>query len=94
MDGWIIGLVAGGALLLVLVLLLVVVMKAAATTAETAQAVLVALEDVKASTAPMNNAVNDFGQFDPATQFPPEDPVTSGDPGAGVNMEQQNGKEG
>ncbi len=84
MDGWIIGLVAGGALLLVLVLLLVVVMKAAATTAQTAQAVLVALEDVKASTASVNN----FGQFDPETQSPPETL------GAGVSMEQQNGKEG
>ena len=94
MDGWIIGLLAGGALLLVLVLLLVVVMKAAATTAETAQAVLVALEDVKASTAPMNNAVNNLGQFDPETQFPPETQSPPETPGAGVNMEQQNGKEG
>ena len=90
MDGWIIGLVAGGALLLVLVLLLGVVTKAAATTAQTAQAVLVALEDVKASTAPVNN----LGQFDPETQFPPETQSPPGTPGAGVNMEQQNGKEG
>ena len=88
MDGWIIGLVAGGVLLLGLVLLLAVVMKAAATTAQTAQAVLVALEDVKASTAPMSNAVNNLGQFDPEAPSPPETP------GAGVSMEQQNGKEG
>jgi len=50
----------------------------------------VALEDVKASTASVNN----LGQFDPETQFPPETQSPPETLGAGVNMEQQNGKEG
>ncbi len=66
MDGWIIGLVAGGVLLLGLVVVLRVVVKAAATTADTAQAILVALEDVRTSTAPLNS----LRQFDPDPQLP------------------------
>jgi len=65
-DGWIIALVAGGVVLLCLVVLLGVVVKAAATTARTAQAVLVALDEVKASTAPLA----DLRPFDPATLGP------------------------
>ena len=53
MDGWIVGLVAGGAALLLIVVLLGVVVKAATRTAETAKAVLVALEEVKANMAPL-----------------------------------------
>ena len=75
MDAWIIGLVAGGVLLLVLVGVLRVVVKAAATTAETAQAILVALEDVKSSTASLGN----LGQFDPETLGPSVGPDVGGD---------------
>ncbi|HSH61982.1 MAG TPA: hypothetical protein VK988_20500 [Acidimicrobiales bacterium] len=57
---------AGGVLLLGLVVVLSVVVKAAATTAETAQAILVALEDVKASTAPLQG----LSQFDPEPLSP------------------------
>jgi type II secretory pathway component PulM len=60
MNGWIIGLVAGGVLLLVLVVLLGVVVKAAATTAKTAQAVLAAMEEVRANTA----ALAELGELD------------------------------
>ncbi len=48
-----IGLLAGGAVLVLMVVLLSVVLKAAARTAATAQAVLVALEEVKANMAPL-----------------------------------------
>jgi type II secretory pathway component PulM len=51
MDGWIIGLVAGMVVLLVLVVVLRVVVKAATETATTAQAVLTAVEEIKANTA-------------------------------------------
>ncbi len=66
MDGWIIGLVVGGVLLLGLVVVLRVVVKAAATTAETAQAILVALEDLRSTTAPLAQ----LGRLDPETLGP------------------------
>ncbi len=44
---------AGGAVLVLMVVLLGVVVKAATRTAATAQAVLVALEEVKANMAPL-----------------------------------------
>jgi hypothetical protein len=76
LDGWIIGLVVGGVLLLGLVVVLRVVVKAAATTAETAQAILVALEDVKSSTAPLTN----LRQFDPE-MLRPDVSAGTGTPG-------------
>ena len=90
MDAWIIGLVAGAVLLLVLVVVLRVVVKAAATTAETAQAILVALEDVKSRTAPLS----DLGQFDPETLGPSVSPngTPAVEPSAGA--EEQREKEG
>ena len=83
MDGWIIGLVVGGVLLLGLVMVLRVVVKAAATTAETAQAILVALENVKSSTAPLTN----LGQFDPELLRPnvSAGPGTAGPPTSSGN---------
>ncbi len=51
MDGWFIGLLAGALVLVLLVVLLSVVVRAAAPTAATAQAVLAALDEVKANTA-------------------------------------------
>ena len=48
-----IGLLAGGAVLVLMVVLMGVVVKAAARTAATARAVLVALEELKANTAPL-----------------------------------------
>ena len=51
MDGWIIGLVAGMVVIVVLVVALRVVVKAATATATTAQAVLTAVEEIKANTA-------------------------------------------
>ncbi len=53
MDPWIIGLVAGAVVLVLMVVLLSVVVKVAARTADTAQQVLVALEELKANTAPL-----------------------------------------
>ena len=93
MDAWIIGLVAGGVLLLVLVGVLRVVVKAAAMTAETAQAILVALEDVKSSTAPLAN----LGQFDPETLGPPvvaSNPNGTGAVDPGTGAEEHREKEG
>ena len=63
MDGWFIGLLAGAVVLVLLVVLLGVVVKAAERTAATAQAVLVALEEVKANTAPLAA----LGSFEPET---------------------------
>jgi len=82
LDGWIIGLIAGGVLLLCLMVLVGVVIKAASTTAQTAQAILVALEDVKASTAPLSK----LRPFDPETMGPEVRFRTA--------MEEQRGKEG
>ena len=82
MDGWIIGLIAGAVLLLCLMVLVGVVIKAASTTAQTAQAILVALEDVKASTAPLSN----LRPFDPETMGP--------EASTGITMEEQRGKDG
>ena len=102
MDGWIIALLAGGVALVGLAVLLGVVVKSAATTAQTAQAVLDALEDIKASTAPLAQ----LGRFDPETMGPAVTPVDGpGDgrprPGNGtaagqdeVAAEEQRGKEG
>ena len=53
MDGWIIALVAGMVVIVLFVVLLGAVVKAATTTATTAQAVLTALEEIKATTAPL-----------------------------------------
>ncbi len=88
MDGWTIGLVAGGALLLGLVVLFGVVVKAAATTARTAQAILMALEEVKASTAPLS----DLRQFDPDGTVASGNGAGAVNPGAGT--EERQGKEG
>ncbi len=73
MDGWVIGLLAGGAVLVVMVVLLGVVVKAAARTAATAQEVLIALEELKATMAP------------PADLASPDLPKgTTGTPSAGL----------
>ena len=53
MDGWFIGLLAGALALVLLVVLLGAVVKAATRTAATAEAVLAALDEVKANTAPL-----------------------------------------
>ena len=57
-----IGLVAGAVVLVLMVVLLSVVVKVASRTADTAQQVLVALEELKANTAPLA----DFGSGDVA----------------------------
>ena len=93
MDAWIIGLVAGGVLFLVLVGVLRVVVKAAATTAETARAVLVALEDIKASTAPLAQ----LRRLDPEAVAPESEAGPTGngaraEPGTGA--EEQRGTQG
>lgn len=108
MDAWIIGLLVGGVVLGGLVVLLGIVVKSAATTAETAKAVLAALEDVRANTAPLAS----LADFDPESLAPhlgavepaPVEPSAAGgqaragngaaakEPGPGA--EEQRGKEG
>ncbi len=50
MDGWTIGLLIGGAAIVLLLVLMVVVVRTASKVASRAEAVLVALEDVRAKT--------------------------------------------
>ncbi|MDP8975320.1 MAG: hypothetical protein M3N28_02935 [Actinomycetota bacterium] len=71
-----------------LVLVLRVVLKAAATTAETAQAILIALEEVRASTAPLNS----LGQFDPDPRLPGGN--GSGAVDSGAEVEEYREKDG
>ena len=84
MDGWFIGLLAGAVVLVLLVVLLGVVVKAAERTAATAEAVLAALEEVKANTAPLAA----LGSFDPGpgpTAGPPQTGRVPGPPEGGGN---------
>lgn len=109
MDGWIIGLVAGGLVLVALMVLLGVVVKSAATTAQTAQAVLDALEEIKATTAPLADLrALDMEVLEPEQVVPDEGGAVPGDGAAerthsgngagsresGARTEEQRGTEG
>ncbi len=73
-----IGLLAGGAVLVLMVVLLSVVVRVAARTAATAQAVLVALDELKANTAPLSDLDSRSSSEGSGEQPGPSDGVEDG----------------